>query len=188
MAELVLQIAWHLGGGAVVIRYEEDGVVTKAVLTARLVDDHPFPARLADDRGGIVGVAHIDQHTPEAGALEVVRRPLELLQQLVDVLLVAGVVAGETGGVDTGAAVQQIHFEAGVIGHGGQSGDAGGVAGLDDGVFDEGGAGLIGIGHCKLALRDHLDLHIGQHGGQFLHLFLIPCCQDKLVHRTPPQK
>jgi hypothetical protein len=48
--------------------------------------------------------------------------------------------------------VQQIHFQAGVVGHGGQAGDAGGVAGLDDGILDEGGAGLVGIGDCKLAL------------------------------------
>ena len=170
------------------IRHEEDGIIAKAVLTTGLVDDHPLPARLADDGGGIVGVAHIDQHAPEAGALEVVGGTLQLGQQLVDVLLVAGTGTGKAGGVDAGATVQQVHFEAGVVSDGGQACDAGGVACLDDGILDEGGAGLVGIGDRKLALWDHLDLHIGQHGGQFLHLFLVPCCQDKLVHRTPPQK
>lgn len=167
---------------------EEHRVITKAVLTARFVDDHPLPAGLADDGGGIVGVAHVDQHAPEAGALEILGGPFQLAQQLVDVLLVAGTGAGKTGGVDAGAAVQQIHFQAGVVGNRRQAGDAGGVAGLDDGILDEGGAGLVGIGDRKLALWDHLDLHIGQHGGQFFHLFLVPCCQDKLVHRAPPQK
>ena len=69
--------------------------------------------------------------------------------------------AGVTRRVQPGRPVQGVHADAGVVGERRHAGGTRRMARLDQGILDEGQAGLVGVAHTELCLCD--ELHAVHH-------------------------
>ena len=162
MTQLVFFLRAEFGAGAVAFRYPEQRIVAKAVLAAGGVQDAAFPGAFADQRDRVFGVAQQSEGADELGAALGIGHVFQRVEQLGVVGRVTSA-AGVAGGVDTGCAAKGVDRQAGVVGQGGQARYAGGMAGLDQRVFDEGEAGFFGFDIGEVALRAYLDA-VTQHG------------------------
>ena len=107
------------------------------------------------------------------------------MQQLADIALVPAFagqalpVVGIAGRIDSGPAAQGLHHQTRIVGHADQAGDPGHGAGLDQGVFLKGRAGLLNVLNLGEGLQpDDFHAEIGQGPGQFAHLARVMGRQD----------
>jgi hypothetical protein len=171
MAEPVLFLRIEAGGGERQVGQVEMRIVAKAVGAFGLVDDLAVPQALADERTGIVLRTHQGQYRHVPGAA--VRHALQLANQQRIVGLVglfAAVHLGVARGVHARRAVQRGHAQPRIVRQGRQAGQAAGMAGLGQRIFDKGDVGLFGLGHAQLALRDQFDAQRREQGGKFAQL------------------
>ncbi len=114
------------------------------------------------------------------------KRFLDLLHGVAEVA-VAGLILGPAGRMNAGLAVQRIDTEAAVVGQGGQAGKVGGGAGLELGVGDKAGAGLLGLGQVEFGGAEALDAERRDQSADFAQLALVVGGDDQLrpdrVHR-----
>src|SRR5699024_7238314 len=101
------------------------------------------------------------------GVALVVGHAVEFAQQLGVVGGVVAVGAGVACRVQSGGAADRGHAQARVVGQRRQAGRAGGVARLEKGVLDEGGAGFLGVVHAQLALGDERQAAVGKQPLEF---------------------
>jgi hypothetical protein len=105
-------------------------------------------------------------------------------QQLVVVDLVRAVHARVEGRIEAGRAPQRINADAGVVGQGRQTRRVGRVPGLQEGILDEGVAGLVRTLDAEFRLRDEFDAGASQQLAQFDELAGVAAGEDYLVHST----
>src|SRR5690348_4588092 len=104
MADAVLLRWRELRGRALVRWHEEQRVVTETIGSTWRTQDVPAPARSREDR--LLASAYVRHHAHELCAAFCVGRALEQAQQLLVVLRIGRVVAGEACGSHTGCAVE----------------------------------------------------------------------------------
>jgi len=140
MTDAVFLVRGQLGYRLPKTGDEKNRVVAEAVAAPRCPDD--AARTLAGERfRGEAGPRHSDDAS-EACREPVAGDALEFFQKQGDVLGIAGVLACEARGMDAGRIAEGAHLEAGVVGQGGQTTQAGVAFGLEDGVLFERAAGL----------------------------------------------
>ena len=159
-------------------RNQEDRVIAETVAPARLEQDSTLPGALTDQRRGIFGMAQIDQHALEARGALGFGDIREIREQFEQIGLVRSARTGIAGRVDAGRAAQCIDLQPRVVGDGRQSAVTRRVARLEDGVLDEGQAGLLGLGDAVLALRADMDPGLGQQAFDLTDLAGVVAGQD----------
>ena len=83
-------------------------------------------------------------------------------------------VAAVAGGVHTGATVQSVHAQTGIIGDGGELGGGADGFRLQHGIFREGRAGLLHFhSQSQILGTDHLHAEPGQDGAHLLQFARI---------------
>src|ERR1700722_7010436 len=167
MAYCVLALVVELGHRDVagVLVGEEGGVVAEAPLAARMLSEATGAAPLEDalyaGHGIDVGErAHIGERT--AGG--------SLGEQLGEVLLVGGVLAGVAGRAHSRCAAERGRFDARVIGDAGRAGRERRGASLAEGVLLEGGAVLRRQSHL---IRQRIDVEAGEQARDLATLVLV---------------
>ena len=99
-------------------------------------------------------------------------------------ILLASMFALSVGGAHAGLAAEGVHAQASVVGHGGQAAGTAGVAGLGQGVFNEGVERFLGLGNAQLGLADELDAQGREHGLELGQLARVVGGQDQLHARA----
>jgi ABC-2 type transport system ATP-binding protein len=177
-----------LGAGPVPAVGQEHRVVAEPAGPPGGVQYPSFPCRL----GVPLPSLGVDQ---DGGAAEPGRAPLrghpgQGGQELVQVGLVAGALAGVAGRADPGGAAEGVHLEARVVGDRGPARPGGVGPGLDARVLQERVAGLLDLGRVAeagLGQADQLDGQPGQDRPQLTQLALVGAGQqqDRLHRGTP---
>src|SRR6185312_11317502 len=108
MTDLVLLLRGQLRCGVVHSGGNKDRVITEAARAAGFGGDLAFPGTVSHDRVAIVGVADKHHDAVVARLAEFGRYVVQLCQQFAQVVVIAGVLAGEARGVHAGAAIQGI--------------------------------------------------------------------------------
>ena len=116
---------------------------------------------------GHVGTSFGIRHHQSCGATEAggafgIWDVFDLCEQQCIVGLVMTVGASPAGGQDAGGVAHHVNDEAGIVRDGGQTGTAGHVAGLEQGVFLEGHAGFHRVGKVETAGRHQFDVDGGR--------------------------
>lgn len=187
MAELVFDGGEEFGGGAAVGGDEEEGVVAEAEIALRLEEDAAFPGAVADDGGGVVGVAQVNHDALVARAALVFGDVGELLQEFFVVLRIGGARPGVARGIDAGRAVEGVDFQAGVVGERGQAGVLRGVARLEEGVFDEAQARFFDGRDVEVGLRQQFTHAFGD-GFDFAQFVQVAGGDDDAFHIEPEKR
>ena len=151
--------------------YKKHRIVAEAVVPACCQQDTAFPGALADQRRGVVGVSHEDHQALKACAALCFRDAIEVGQQFFQIYLVSGTFTGKTGRVNTGCTVKGVDFNAGIICDSRQAGVLCRITCLEDGIFDEGQAGLFSISNAEFTLRLRVQI---QRGEQLIDLANLP--------------
>src|SRR4029453_8153004 len=102
MAQPVFLRRRHFSDGQRALGQLEYRVVAEAAAAARHLADASFPARLADQRKGIVTPSQVDERTAVAGGAFRRLAPVQRCEKLAQIVLVARVLAGVARGVDAG--------------------------------------------------------------------------------------
>ena len=160
---------------------DEERIVAEAAVAARGVGDVSVPQPFCDERQRVVGVAQVND---EAGVVSAAVAVIgEGGEQFA---VVAGVAfAAVARRVDAGRAAECRHAQARVIGNGGQPADGGGMACLDERVFDEGRAGFRDLSDAKIALRLDMNVAGGEDGAEFADFFAVVTGQYDAVFHSP---
>ena len=135
MADLVLLLRAQLGHRAALraVVGEEGRVVAESPVAARLEGERPLTATV--DQLLPPTRLHVRERADVSHPPVAVRRHLG--EQLGQVLLVTGALAGEAGRPHARCAAQGRGLDAGIVGDGGPAGGRRGRAGLDQGVVRE---------------------------------------------------
>ena len=190
MADGVLDLSGHLSAGEVTglsIRHEHR-IVTEPVLPARLGDDPPL------HRGdlGDLGAIRVDERhrTHEPTTTTLVGKVEGLVEQQLEVARVGRLASRPACRTDARHPIEGVNLETGIVGQRRQIGVMGSSSGLDEGVLDEGGAGLLGSRSITdLRQTDDLDVSPGRLEGtpQFDQFLGIVGRQHNPAHSVTPR-
>jgi hypothetical protein len=141
-----------------------------------------MPFAFGDDRLRIVGMAHQHQHGDVVCAA--IGDPGKVGQQLRVVARVGFRLAAIAGGEDARCAAQRRDAQAGVVGQRRQPGQAGGVAGLGDGVLDERDVRFLRFRHVEGGLRQHVEIEGRQQLAEFAQLAGVARSENQFLHNA----
>ena len=139
-----------------------------------------MPFAFGDQRLRVTGVPDEYDDGDEVG------RPVGVAAQFGKQLgIVAGVgfgVAGVACRMHPRRAAECANAQAGVVGECRQAAMLRGVAGLGQGVLDEGAVRLFGFGNAEIALRDDFEAERGKERIQLLHLLGVVGGENEFFH------